>query len=138
WANHINNYIVPIIGPRRIDTVGIEAAEESRKVWKEDVSARMVNKVLTTAASIFDRQIGRAIHSNPFAQVDRLAELADLDEEDGVISESQVYSPRDLLKLIMAADGLYARTVLQTFAFTGMRHGEGLALQWPHVSFENK
>ena len=83
-----------------------------------------------TIRSIFNRQVGRSIHSNPFAQVSGLAVKQPLDKEDGVVSPSQVYSPENVRRLIDAADGLLEKTILQSLCFTGLRHGELLGLKW--------
>jgi integrase len=147
WENHINRFIVSTLGPYRMDCVDTALVEQKRDEWKGlGLTAPSVNKVLTTLSVIFDKQIAlRTIRFNPVTLAERMArgsnEVGENDEIDVDALEvrpEQVYGPDQILKLIQSAESGFAQAILTTFPLTGVRHGEGLALMWRDIDFEQK
>src|SRR5262249_54092966 len=109
------------------------------------LTAPSVNKVLTTLSAVFDKQIAlRTIRFNPVTFAERMAkgsnEVGENDEIDIDALEvrpEEVYGPDQLLRFQSAERG-FAQAILTTFALTGARHGEGLALMWRDMDFEQK
>jgi len=68
----------------------------------------------------------------------RVGENDEIDIDALEVRPEQVYSPDRLLKLIQSAEPGFAQTILTTFALTGLRHGEGLALMWRDIDFDQR
>ena len=144
WSNHVNRFIVPTLGAYRLDAIDTALIEKKREAWIAlGLAAPSVNKVLTTLSAIFAKQVAlRNIRYNPVSLAERMAggsnEVGENDKIDGHGSEmtsAQVYGPDEILTLIEAAKPGFAKTILTTFALTGIRHGEGLALMWRDIDF---
>ena len=147
WSNHINRFIVPTLGAYRLDVIDTALIEKKREAWIAlGLAAPSVNKVLTTLSAIFTKQVAlRNIRYNPVSLAERMAggsnEVGENDTIDGHGSEmtsAQVYGPDEILRLIESAKPGFAKTILTTFALTGLRHGEGLALMWRDIDFEKR
>jgi len=111
------------------------------------LSPQTVNKLLTTLTMIFEfaRKRKKCV-DNVALDADRVkcgngeitadaigtSTRRDTDE----VSEDEVLSPDELLRLIEHADAGYYRTLFMLAAFTGARHDELLALQWPDIDFD--
>jgi len=143
WKNHIDRFIVPTLGAYRMDCVNTATVERKRDEWKRlGLTAPSVNKVLTTLSAIFDKNIAlRAIRFNPLTFAERMTkgsnEVGENDEIDIDALEvrpEEVYGPDQLLRVMQSAEHGFAEAILTTFALTGARHGEGLALMWRDVN----
>ena len=130
-----------------MDCVDTASIEKKREAWKElGLTAPSINKVLTALSAIFDKQLAfRTIRFNPVTLAERMArgsnevgENDEIDIDSLEVRPEQVYSPDRLLKLIQSAEPGFAQTILTTFALTGLRHGEGLALIWRDIDFDQR
>ena len=143
WQNHIDNYIVPTLGNYRLDVVDTALVEKARDQWKSTggLTGQTVNKILTTLDAIFNKQLAlRTIRFNPVSVAERMArgsnevgQGGELDIDGLEVRPDEIYSPDQLFRLLNAAAPGFNRTVLEFFAVTGARHGEGLALMWSDV-----
>ncbi|MEO6026652.1 MAG: site-specific integrase [Candidatus Binatia bacterium] len=165
WETHVYRHIVPRIGDVRIDLVDpadVErfrdalaagspvACEQERKTVLRKLSAKTVNKVLTTLTSIFDqamRDHRHLVKQNPAELAQRLrpassgelAENSDARDDDPLaIDPSDVPTPEEAGRLIEHAPPGLFRSYLLTAALTGARSEELLALQWRHVDLDGK
>ena len=103
-----------------------------------------MKKDARTLSAIFDKHLAlRTIRFNPVTLAERMArgsnEVGENDEIDVDALEvrpEEVYGPDQILKLIQSAKPGLAQTILTTFPLTGVRHGEGLALMWRDIDFD--
>jgi len=94
---------------------------------------------------VFDegiREFPKSIKYNPARLARRQgvgSNEADNEEREGQeVNTEQVYNPEELNRLLAATTPGFYQTMITTVAFTGMRHGEALALQWGDVDFESE
>ncbi len=147
WQTHVEKHLVPAIGKHRLDWIDVGAIERMRDNFRErGLSARTVNKVLTTASAIFDLAQRRgyvAVNGAKLAERLRTDEigagatpsetprsnLAEVDERD-------VLSAAETRRLIENAGSPRDRALLLTLALTGGRIGEITALTWDDIDFD--
>jgi integrase len=103
----------------------------------------IVKKDARTLSAIFDKHLALRTIFNPVTLAERMArgsnEVGENDEIDVDALEvrpEEVYGPDQILKQIQSAKPGLAQTILTTFPLTGVRHGEGLALMWRDIDFD--
>jgi integrase len=149
WQTHVQKHLVPAIGKLRLDEISTESIELLRDRLRatSGLSAASVNKVLMTAAAIYNRAIkNHQAAINPVANAERLALSApgaDVPSEttrDAAIEVrlDDVLSLEEAQKLLAAATEGLNRAFLMTGLLTGARVGELTALTWPDVDFDEK
>ena len=146
WQTQIELHLNPILGPHRIDRIGIEHVEALRQHrLAAGLSPQTVNKVLTTLAAIFKYAMRRELtHRNPAAVVERCrrnaAELTagalDAEPQDrSEVNPRDVLSPDEVARLVSHAEQGFYQAFLLTAALTGARVGELTGLRWDDVDF---
>lgn len=142
WSNHLHKHLLPIYGPRRMDTIQTTEIEKSREVWQRaGLCPKSVNELLVTFSAVFNEAIRQGtIRVNPAALAHRLATGSNVADEAGngsaEVSDDQVYDGKEIQRLIDGAEpGLY-RMLFTTLALTGLRHGEAAALKWSDVDVD--
>lgn len=144
WKNHIDHYIVPILGDYKCDRVDARMVEKARDMWKAEnkLAGRTVNSIMSTLQAIFKKQIALgSLRFNPVIAAERLAtKSAAVDtEEIFAVNEGEVYSPDELRDLLAGAKpGSFDEAYLTTVALTMLRRGEALALKWSDIDFESR
>jgi len=147
WQVHLDRHILPALGKRRIDKIGVadvDAFRDNRRA--AGLAPQTVNKLLTTLAAIFTcAQRRELITRNPATVTERCRlnadELAmetlltDADDSNESVSPGDVLSPEEAARLIAAAAPGFAKTFLLTAVLTGARVGELTALTWDDVNF---
>jgi len=148
WQAQIYNHMIPRLGKHVVNEINSTMIEKVRAIWTSPksngghgLSARTVNKVLTTLVRIFNQALkDQYITYNPAKLAEREKDgsgeqTADGQriDQDSKITEKDILTPEEIKRLILAAEpGLY-RTIIATVAYTGMRHDEALALRWSDV-----
>ena len=143
YQAHLDLHLVPALGPLRIDRIRVKTIEAfSQARLAAALAPQTVNKILTTAAAVFDYAIRHEyLERNPVDVVERcrrgvsaktVAALADLlpDTEECAVDPTTVLSAAQARRVIgKVAPGLY-QTFLLTAVQTGGRVGELTALTW--------
>lgn len=137
YRNHIENYIKPSLGTRKVHDVDIEQIEKAAAEWGKRVSPKMVNKVLTSLTSILAlAKRYKLIKDNPAQEAERL-KIATENEDDMEVTPDKVYTKEELGKLIRATEpGTIDRLMVMLPALTGCRIGEALGATWQHMDLK--
>jgi integrase len=148
WQVHLDVHIVPALGRRRIDQIGVadvDAFRDNRRV--AGLAPQTVNKLLTTLAAVFTfAQRRELITRNPAAVAERCRLNADEvamettaaaadDEDTDAVNPAEVLSAIEAGAMIAAAPEGFDRTYLLSAVLSGGRVGELTALTWPDVNF---
>lgn len=123
---HTANRIVRDLGQVRIEDVTPEMLER----WKTtiDASNRTIAKYLVILHGIFKRAMKVwGLPRNPAADVER--------PRFRVSDDLEAFSPEEVHALVRAASSEQDGALYLTAAFTGLRLGELLALQWRDIDF---
>jgi integrase len=135
WNTHLTTHLFPLIGDLRIDRIDVRQIETGiRDVLATTLSAKTVNKVLTTGSAVFKMAVRHnKARANPFHAAERSKFETD---EDAPISEVEVYTPDENRKLTANAAPGIARAFLTLVSRAGARASEALALRWPEIDLE--
>ena len=132
YRNQADNYLRPALGKRRVADVTRHDVESMAKRVAHSPTLR--NRVLAFASrlfNLFEIWEWRPQHSNPVRGVDRAREEA----RDRILSPSEIAALAAALAETETANPA-AVAAIRFAAVTGLRIGEILAIQWPHVDFE--
>ena len=155
YKRHVDSYIVPAFGGRRMTELGFEEIEAAGRKWAESINPVSVNKVFRTLGAVYSYAKKFGVNYNPMMRVDRQRDnksleaieaeairgLTQIDDgaDDGhlrAVGPHEVYSAEEVKKLIDESKPGLERAFHMTALMTGMRHGELSALQWDRVDFE--
>lgn len=118
WSNHVKHYIEPSLGAVKCYDLDVEAVEAALQEWNKRVSAKMVNKVLTTLSSVLDlAKRYKWCKANVAKEAERL-KIATEDEGDEVTPD-MVYDHSEIRRLIEATEpGTVKRLMVMVPALT--------------------
>ncbi len=148
WRVHLDNHLlreVDGIGHLKLSKIDVGVIERFARARKAaGLAPQTVNKILTTAAAVFNHAIRhKKTTMNPAEIAERLkvgeVELVEVEGAERIdveVSPDEVLSPEELKRLLNAAEPGFNRTLLQTVALTGIRHDEALALMWEDIDFD--
>jgi integrase len=150
---HCEKYLNATLGDRKLVDLAVAFAdiEKAGEQWmaEHELGGVTVNKIYATLDRVYKfaaRKYGIAV--NPMSKVERkrtskaldeavLDEIIDIGEdnqaEDGMlraIGADEVYSAREMDKIIEASEQGFERALLMTEILIGARHGELNALRW--------
>jgi len=137
--NHIEHFIKPELGSIRVDAVTISIVEKAAAAWAERprMSPKTSNKVLTTLTGIFAMAKRYDLRRDNPAQDALRLKVATKDDHGSSVVPDMVYTKDEIGKLIEATEpGSRESSLVMTLAFTGLRIGELLALDWDHVDLK--
>ena len=131
---YANLHILPKIGNKPIDSFTVMDCQKLVNQWAEYFNSAKYPKGITQ--QVFDYAIKMdIIQDNPMRKVK-------LPKRKGVINEISKYYTTEELKHFFEClkdyDNLKFSAFFRILAFTGMRKGEALALEWCDIDFEKK
>ena len=141
WRIHIDRHLLPRLEGRTLDRIDVSAMERFRdELRMTKLSPQTCNKILTTAAAIFQRAVKKhLVRANSARDCDRLGKSdgeiieSQANGTDGPVTEFDVLSLTEVRRLLgVCGDDLYGNLVALAI-FTGCRHDELLALRWGSV-----
>lgn len=139
WENsqgYVDNYIIPGLGRRRIDSLTTRGIEN----WILDLKGKMVDelaagtkaKVLQCLRTILDEAVrDEIIDSNPATMVTPPSDAEEDKKEHRVFTlyEQKILMPEDLIERIKLWGGIMWASYFSVLADTGMRPGEVMGLR---------
>jgi integrase len=155
WRTHLDKHLLPALGDLRLSEIDVGVIEAKRNQWLDaknvrcedgHLSPQTVNKLLATLSGIFEfarkrkKCVGNVAKDAERVRVGNgeiTAEATSRRHDPDEVTEDEVLNPAEILALIEQADAGYYRTLFMLAAFTGARHDELLALQWPDLDLEN-
>ena len=133
-VRYANLHILPKIGNKRIDSFSVIDCQRLVNQWAEHFNSAKYPKGITQ--QVFDYAIKlNLISDNPMKKV-RLPK-----KKAQVVEVNKFYSTEELKNFFSCLEdygNLKFNAFFRILAFTGMRKGEALALEWSDIDFENK
>lgn len=139
WRNsqgYVDNYIIPCLGARRIDSLSTRGIEnwilDIKGVKGQELAAGTKSKILQCLRTILDEAVrDEIIDSNPATMAVSPSDSAEDKKEHRVFSlyEQKLLMPEDLIERIKLWGGIMWASYFSVLADTGMRPGEAMGLR---------
>lgn len=139
WRNsqgYVDNYIIPHLGARRIDSLSTRGIEnwilDIKGVKGQELAAGTKSKILQCLRTILDEAVrDEIIDSNPATMAVSPSDSAEDKKEHRVFSlyEQKLLMPEDLIERIKLWGGIMWASYFSVLADTGMRPGEAMGLR---------
>ena len=139
WRNsqgYVDNYIIPHLGARRIDSLSTRGIEnwilDIKGVKGQELAAGTKSKILQCLRTILDEAVrDEIIDSNPATMAVSPSDSAEDKKERRVFSlyEQKLLMPEDLIERIKLWGGIMWASYFSVLADTGMRPGEVMGLR---------
>ncbi len=139
WRNsqgYVDNYIIPGLGHRRIDSLTTRGIEnwilDIKGVKGQELAAGTKSKILQCLRTILDEAVrDEIIDSNPATMAVSPSDSAEDKKEHRVFSlyEQKLLMPEDLIERIKLWGNIMWASYFSVLADTGMRPGEAMGLR---------
>ena len=139
WRNsqgYVDNYIIPCLGARRIDSLSTRGIEnwilDIKGVKGQELAAGTKSKILQCLRTILDEAVrDEIIDNNPAAMAVSPSDSEEDKKERRVFSlyEQKLLMPEDLIERIKLWGGIMWASYFSVLADTGMRPGEVMGLR---------
>ena len=139
WRNsqgYVDNYIIPCLGARRIDSLTTRGIEnwilDIKGVKGQELAAGTKSKILQCLRTILDEAVrDEIIDSNPATMAASPSDSAEDKKEHRVFSlyEQKLLMPEDLIERIKLWGGIMWASYFSLLFDTGMRPGEAMGLR---------
>lgn len=139
WRNsqgYVDNYIIPCLGARRIDSLSTRGIEnwilDIKGVKGQELAAGTKSKILQCLRTILDEAVrDEIIDSNPATMAVSPSDSEEDKKERRVFSlyEQKLLMPEDLIERIKLWGGIMWASYFSVLADTGMRPGEVMGLR---------
>lgn len=139
WRNsqgYVDNYIIPYLGRRRIDSLTTRGIEnwllDVRGVKGQELASGSKAKILQCLRTILDEAVrDEIIDSNPASMVTPPSDSKDDKKERRVFTlyEQKLLMPEDLIERIKLWGNIMWASYFSVLADTGMRPGEAMGLR---------
>lgn len=137
YEKHFENHIIPDFGNRLIDSLSPLELLDWQNKKLEKYKASTVRKYRSILYSVFtDAVLEGILPDNPFDRVPRPSDIDEFDFEDEEDTQLRPFSLNEIHSLIDKAKG-YMKNFIGIMAFTGMRPGEIVSLEWKDINFED-
>lgn len=132
------NHILPALSLYKIDKMNVDICQSHVNDWAKKL--KNVRIVKSYASKVMDFAIKRDyIKTNPFSFVDIPRKMMKKKEFEKKFEN--FYSREELLRFLSCLkkeENYKAYTFFRLLAFSGMRKGEALALEWNDINFKQK
>ena len=139
WRNsqgYVDNYIIPCLGARRIDSLSTRGIEnwilDIKGVKGQELAAGTKSKILQCLRTILDEAVrDEIIDNNPAAMAVSPSDSEEDKKERRVFSlyEQKLLMPEDLIERIKLWGGIMWASYFSVLADTGLRPGEAMGLR---------
>lgn len=133
------NHILPVMKDYRIEKITIDICQKHVNEWANKI--KRSNQIKSYAAKILDFAIKRGtIQMNPFKLVEMPKNIIKKRAAQNELKGENFYTKEELnhfLTCLKDDNDCKKYTLFHVLAYTGMRKGELLALQWTDIDFEN-
>lgn len=131
------HYILPTFGNMYVNKITIKDCQNAIDTWSGKIAS--YKPLFERARKVLDEAVRyEYIESNPMRKVVLPATTAKINEVISKRKEKNFYSLKEVEKLLDAArsESLQQFAYFRTMAYSGMRRGESICLQWSDINFE--
>jgi integrase len=133
YAGRLERHVLPRLGQRRLDEVGVDhVLALIADLRKRGYAGSTIGAVLNPLSRLFAHAIRRElIQVSPVSKLER-------SERPRVSRRERPVLSRDEITRLLEATPPHYRTLLATAILSGLRQGELLGLHWRDVDFDNE
>lgn len=132
YNNKLNNCILPQIGDWKLSAIKPAKLQRIVNYWTNDHKDYSYTRSL--AIQIFNYAVSlEIIHDNPMTRT-ILPRRPKIEKKSNYLTKEQL---KEFLDFTNENDSIRNYTFFRLLAYTGMRKGEALALQWKDIDFEH-
>ena len=135
YETHIENYIKPVLGDRRVQLVTIKDCKDASLIWVEKCSPNTANMVLKTLTGVLaSAQEEQVVEVNVAEKCPRLKVSTETQDDGGEVQPEDVYTESEMVALLNATEpGTPERILIELGGFCGLRIGEILGMTWTAI-----
>ncbi|APX72897.1 site-specific integrase [Companilactobacillus allii] len=132
------HYILPIFGTMQVNKITIKDCQDAIDEWTDKIAT--YKPLFERTRKVLDEAVRyEYIDSNPMRKVILPVTTSKINKMISERKEKNFYSLEEINKFLEAAhnEGLQQYAYFRTMAYSGIRRGESLCLQWSDIDFEN-